>query len=394
MRLALAITLTYTLANSMFASPIPIKRNNLEAASSEAGAIPIIQYCDETIMIQTDRFPHSANITFEAAGEYTKTNTTDNSENSEGCIRLLAINPLDLTAPENEVAPSFENVSLCGLTARNMTSKILLETTLLVINGTAAYKKEEKCLEIYDVSAVDPNVIRAEEIKRTVEELASRVKSKPEETSEGERNPSEVNYAQGQNTVSDISSIVTSELEGPNFKLTSSSSSPVTSASETPSKSKKGDEDQKADSTNTPTSTSASAEATSESKEPKQNTSSKNKSEVDAEVTSSGSKGSFRGDGTWYNPSDGMGACGFSTEKTTDNDMVAAISSSLYGPGSNGAPNCGRHATVRGPNGSVTVRIVDKCPPCSHGDIDLSPSAFKKIANLNDGRVPVSWTFV
>ncbi|KAL1925724.1 uncharacterized protein VTP21DRAFT_607 [Calcarisporiella thermophila] len=101
-----------------------------------------------------------------------------------------------------------------------------------------------------------------------------------------------------------------------------------------------------------------------------------------------------RGEGTWYTPSDSTGACGFDRATTTDNDLVAAISGSLYGPGDNGAPLCGRRALVKGPKGSVEVRIVDKCPPCAHEDIDLSPNAFKKIADLDDGRVPVTWDFI
>ena len=51
-------------------------------------------------------------------------------------------------------------------------------------------------------------------------------------------------------------------------------------------------------------------------------------------------------------------------------------------------------ADVDGPNGSVRVRIVDLCPECASGDLDLSPQAFDQIAERAQGRVPITWTFV
>ncbi len=55
---------------------------------------------------------------------------------------------------------------------------------------------------------------------------------------------------------------------------------------------------------------------------------------------------------------------------------------------------CGTCAKINGPDGEVTVRIVDRCPECPAGDIDLSPEAFEKIAQLSKGRVPISWQYV
>lgn len=42
----------------------------------------------------------------------------------------------------------------------------------------------------------------------------------------------------------------------------------------------------------------------------------------------------------------------------------------------------------------MTVRIVDLCPECASGDLDLSPDAFEQIAELQLGRVDISWHFV
>lgn len=59
-----------------------------------------------------------------------------------------------------------------------------------------------------------------------------------------------------------------------------------------------------------------------------------------------------------------------------------------------GSEVCGACARVRGPLGAVDVRIVDLCPECVAGDLDLSPEAFSRIARLEDGRVPISWRIV
>jgi expansin (peptidoglycan-binding protein) len=59
-----------------------------------------------------------------------------------------------------------------------------------------------------------------------------------------------------------------------------------------------------------------------------------------------------------------------------------------------GARACGAHVRVTGPDGTVTVQVVDLCPECKAGDVDLGPEAFDLIADPVDGRVPISWQFV
>ncbi|KAI9255786.1 RlpA-like double-psi beta-barrel-protein domain-containing protein-containing protein [Phascolomyces articulosus] len=63
------------------------------------------------------------------------------------------------------------------------------------------------------------------------------------------------------------------------------------------------------------------------------------------------------------------------------------------GANPNNNPICGDKIDINGPNGSVTVTIVDTCPTCAYGDIDLSPAAFSKLADLNDGRININWSF-
>ena len=90
------------------------------------------------------------------------------------------------------------------------------------------------------------------------------------------------------------------------------------------------------------------------------------------------------GEGTYYN-ANGEGNCLFPA--SPNNLMVAAMNQVDYA----GGAICGAYVRVAGPDGSVDVRIVDRCPECPQGDVDLSPEAFVHIAELHLGRVPITW---
>lgn len=92
----------------------------------------------------------------------------------------------------------------------------------------------------------------------------------------------------------------------------------------------------------------------------------------------------FNGEATYYN-ANGTGACG---QPTQNSALVGALNGAQYSKA-----NCGRCASIKGPLGNVVVKLQDKCPGCDHGDIDLSSTAFQKIAKLSDGRVKISWSF-
>ncbi|KAK4515082.1 uncharacterized protein ATC70_002692 [Mucor velutinosus] len=109
-----------------------------------------------------------------------------------------------------------------------------------------------------------------------------------------------------------------------------------------------------------------------------------------AQTSSSSGGGKYSGDGTYYDV--GLGSCG----KTNSNsEMVAALNAPQMqnGANPNHNPQCGKSIRVTNPaNGkSITVKIVDTCPPCSSGDVDLSPKAFAAIADMNLGRIPIKW---
>jgi expansin len=93
------------------------------------------------------------------------------------------------------------------------------------------------------------------------------------------------------------------------------------------------------------------------------------------------------GQATYYNAT-GAGNCMF--DSTPNNLMVCAMNNSEY----DNASVCGASIHIKGPKGYVTVRIVDRCPECPVGNVDLSKQAFAKIADTIQGRVAITWSYV
>lgn len=90
---------------------------------------------------------------------------------------------------------------------------------------------------------------------------------------------------------------------------------------------------------------------------------------------------------TYYDAT-GAGHCGY--DKSPEDMDVAAMNAPQFA----GSAVCGACAEVQGPKGTVRVRIVDSCPECAAGHLDLSREAFAKIANMVDGRVQTQWRLV
>ena len=94
-----------------------------------------------------------------------------------------------------------------------------------------------------------------------------------------------------------------------------------------------------------------------------------------------------QGIATYYGAT-GAGACLF--DPSSADLMVAALNAEEFDT----AALCGAYVHVTGPKGVVTVRIVDLCPECKAGHLDLSQEAFASIADLVDGRVAISWQVI
>ena len=94
----------------------------------------------------------------------------------------------------------------------------------------------------------------------------------------------------------------------------------------------------------------------------------------------------YEGEGTFYG-GDGSGNCSYPAGGSV---FYAAMNETDY----ENSYNCGGYIEATGPDGTVTVKIVDRCPECLPGDVDFSPQAFDVIADPIDGRVPISWHLV
>ena len=56
--------------------------------------------------------------------------------------------------------------------------------------------------------------------------------------------------------------------------------------------------------------------------------------------------------------------------------------------------SCGKCALVHGARGSVVVMIVDECPGCAHGDLDLSSEGLQATTGYAWDRKPITWSYV
>jgi hypothetical protein len=94
-----------------------------------------------------------------------------------------------------------------------------------------------------------------------------------------------------------------------------------------------------------------------------------------------------------------LGACGITN---VDTDMICAISLLRFDtfPGYNGVnpntnPVCNQKIQLSYQGNSITLTIVDRCTGCLYNDIDMTPTAFQKLAPLAVGRLSdVEWSFI
>ncbi|KAI9004892.1 RlpA-like double-psi beta-barrel-protein domain-containing protein-containing protein [Phycomyces nitens] len=102
--------------------------------------------------------------------------------------------------------------------------------------------------------------------------------------------------------------------------------------------------------------------------------------------------GSFSGSGTYYNV--GPGSCG---ETNSDTEMVVAVNIGQMdnGPNPNNNPHCQKMVSIKGARGVVKARVVDTCPGCSEGGLDMSPALFQRVCgDLGRGRCDIEWHYL
>ena len=106
----------------------------------------------------------------------------------------------------------------------------------------------------------------------------------------------------------------------------------------------------------------------------------------------------FQGDGTAYTlNAPPNGNCNIQSYKPAAQTYYAAMNNAQW----SAYKTCGMCVNVRcideqcpTPRKSVTVQILDRCPECKHGDLDMSPEVFMEITGSSPSRLLVEWDFV
>ncbi|MFF5171452.1 expansin EXLX1 family cellulose-binding protein [Micromonospora sp. NPDC000089] len=97
---------------------------------------------------------------------------------------------------------------------------------------------------------------------------------------------------------------------------------------------------------------------------------------------------SHQGQATFYDSKGAGGNCSYPSAPA--NRLYVALGPSEYAAGA----ACGGYLDVTGPKGTVRVLVMDQCPECEPGHLDLSAEAFARIADPVRGVVGVTWRAV
>ncbi|KAG1686351.1 hypothetical protein DVH05_015167 [Phytophthora capsici] len=106
----------------------------------------------------------------------------------------------------------------------------------------------------------------------------------------------------------------------------------------------------------------------------------------------------FQGDGTAYTLGQvSSGNCNYMSWNAVAPTNYAALNNAQW----DDAASCGRCAQVScidprcaDQTASAIVQIVDRCPECAYGALDLSPSVFRTITGSSPSRLAIQWEFV
>lgn len=95
-------------------------------------------------------------------------------------------------------------------------------------------------------------------------------------------------------------------------------------------------------------------------------------------------KRGFSGQATYY--AVGLGACG---SYNVPSDYIVALNSAQYGNGQ----YCGKSLVISYGGNTATATVMDECPGCSWGSLDLSQGLFEHFADTSMGVFPITWNW-
>ncbi|TFK72205.1 hypothetical protein BDN72DRAFT_747953, partial [Pluteus cervinus] len=85
----------------------------------------------------------------------------------------------------------------------------------------------------------------------------------------------------------------------------------------------------------------------------------------------------------------GLGACG---QYSNPGDFMVALNSAQFGDGYPG-PNCFKQIWMTYNGKTTTATILDECPGCPYGGLDLSRGLFSFFADQSAGIIYGQWGF-
>lgn len=94
------------------------------------------------------------------------------------------------------------------------------------------------------------------------------------------------------------------------------------------------------------------------------------------------------GKATHYGPASTGGNCSFPS--VPKNKLTVAAGPDLYAAGA----ACGGYLDVTSGGHTIRVKITDKCPECGPGHLDLTDEAFRALAPLVRGIIPITYRVV
>ncbi|KAI8984691.1 RlpA-like double-psi beta-barrel-protein domain-containing protein-containing protein [Mycotypha africana] len=105
---------------------------------------------------------------------------------------------------------------------------------------------------------------------------------------------------------------------------------------------------------------------------------------------------SYKGTATWFKPKHEGGSHAACGGKHIDNhSRIVALNAKQYGDEDEESEWCGKEIKIHGKHGSVTATILDVCPECDKGDLDLTPVLFKEVVgDMDIGEGDIEWELI
>ncbi|PWN33177.1 uncharacterized protein FA14DRAFT_115790, partial [Meira miltonrushii] len=96
----------------------------------------------------------------------------------------------------------------------------------------------------------------------------------------------------------------------------------------------------------------------------------------------------YGGQATFYNNAVSEGACG---GYTSPSDKIVALNIAQYGNPGAVSKWCGQKILITYGGKSEVATVVDCCPSCAYGSLDMSKGLFGAFANFGAGVFQMSW---